>query len=106
VVNLIASNSPVAPVGELITRFLLERGAEKIEGSTSEIFERLKAWNKDSHGDNRGLADYSGSVAHFGHQLCSLSELPGWKDYMKRSERRVGGRVRNQKEVVWSISIK
>jgi hypothetical protein len=41
VVSLIAGNSPVAPLGELIMRFLSERGGE-IEGSVAEIFEELK----------------------------------------------------------------
>ena len=100
VVSLIAGSSPVAPLGELIIRFLLQRGG-KIEGSVAEIFEELKEWNKEK----RGLADYSSSAAHFGHQLYSLSELPSWKNSMIRSTRRVGGREKNQMEVVWSISV-
>ena len=67
----------------------------------AEIFEALKEWNKE----NRGVADYSSSAAHFGHQLYSLSELPGWKNCMTRSTRRVGGREKNQEQVIWSISV-
>ena len=100
VVSLIAGSSPVAPLGELIIRFLLQRGGA-IEGSVAEIFEELKEWNKEK----RGLADYSSSAAHFGHPLYSLSELPSWKNRMIRSTRRVGGREKNQMEVVWSISV-
>ncbi len=100
VINLVASNSSVAPLGELLTWFLRARGGT-ITGTATAIFEELKEWNKE----NRGMSDYSKSASHFGHQLFRLSELPGWNRFITRSTQRIGGRERNQEQTVWSITV-
>jgi len=99
IVELIAGASPVGPLGELITRWLSETGGE-IEGATSEIYEGLRAWYSQALSGK--LTDYSKSPGAFVHQLRRLSELPGWEERIRRSERRIG--ENRQRQTVYKIT--
>jgi hypothetical protein len=88
IVELISGASPVASLGELITKWLTDI-AHDVEGPASDLFEQLKHWYRD-HYDEKTLSGYSSGSSHFGHQLRALSELPGWSKRIFRSDRRVG----------------
>ena len=98
VVECIADASPVAPLGELLDLYLVQKG-EPVRGSAAELYEALA----NSAGQLR-LTQYSKSVQHFAHQLSRLSKLAGWRERITRDTRRVGGRKRNQRQTVWKIS--
>ena len=99
IVELISDAAPVAPLGELIAKWLADID-RAIEGSASEIFEQLRSWYKERYDVN--VTGYSKSARHFGHQLSALRELPGWRERIARGDRYVG--AHRWKQTIWKIT--
>jgi hypothetical protein len=102
-VDLIARNMPESAFGEALMDWVTKfAGASKkttyVYGTVAELHRRIC----------RDVPSFSTGVCKnqhaFGVNLGMLARAPKWKDCFRKLSRRVGGRERNQKEIVWVIS--
>jgi len=99
VLDLLVSSSPLMPLSEVLQSWMetWDSNVPSMALPSVELYNKL-----DVHLNDR-LRPISSSPRHLGHQLARLALIEGWQGRIVRSQRRLGGRVRNQQQTVWTI---
>jgi Family of unknown function (DUF5906) len=99
IVELVGRNMPESAFGEALTDWITNvLDVLEVRGSAAELHRRVC----------RDVPSFSGLCKNphtFGVNLGSLARAAKWKDCVKKTTRRVGGREKNLEETVWTISV-
>lgn len=101
ILELLGDVDPLGPIAEVLENWISSWPADVHvrEEPTVELYRILD----DEHDHELNRLRISTGPKHLGHQLAKLATTDAWRERLTRTQKRVGGREANRRQLGWRI---